>query len=70
VAKRRWAELSTRERRAICVAGALEAAMTVAAMLDLARRSANKVRGPKAAWALASFVQMVGPIDYFAVGRR
>ena len=39
------------------------------AMLDLASRPANKVRGPKAAWALASFVQPVGPIAYFAVGR-
>jgi hypothetical protein len=36
----------------------------------LARRKANKVRGPKVAWAPASFVQLVGLIAYFAAGRR
>ena len=43
---------------------------TTSSPQDLARRPANKVRGPKAAWALASFVQTVGPIAHFAVGRR
>jgi hypothetical protein len=52
------------------LAGAAEAVMTVAAMRDLARRPADKVRGPKAAWVLASFIQPVGPVVYFAAGRR
>ena len=69
MAKKKWSELSTRQRRAIYVAGVLEAAMTTAAMLDLARRPPNKVRGPKAAWVLASFIQPVGPVVYFAAGR-
>ena len=65
-----WAEMSTGQKRAICVVGAIESVLTGAAMMDLARRPTHEVRGPKAAWALAAFVQPVGPIAYFAVGRR
>jgi hypothetical protein len=70
VAKKKWSELSAYQRRAIYVAGAVEAVMTGAALLDLARRPAGQIRGPKVAWALASFVQPVGPIAYFAAARR
>ena len=49
---------------------AVEVVLTTTALVDLARRPAAQVRGPKAAWALASFVQPVGPIAYLALGRR
>jgi hypothetical protein len=66
----KWSELSSSQKRAVYVIGAVEAVMTLAAVRDLSRRTASQVRGPKAAWALAVFVQPVGPIAYFAVGRR
>ncbi len=44
--------------------------MTAVALRDLARRPAEGVRGPKALWAVACFVQPVGPVAYLAVGRR
>lgn len=37
---------------------------------DLAQRTADKVRGPKWAWVLASFINGFGPAAYFAVGRK
>jgi hypothetical protein len=52
------------------VGGLIEAVMTAIALKDLARRPASEVRGPKAAWVLACFVQPVGPIAYFTTGRR
>jgi hypothetical protein len=70
VAKKKWSDLAPTQRRAIGVGGVLEAILTAAALRDLARRSADEVRGPKAAWALAFVVQPFGPIGYFAVGRR
>lgn len=70
MAKKKWSELNPSQQCAICVAGALEVVMTVAALRDLGRRPAAEVRGPKPAWALALFVQPVGPIAYFAYGRR
>jgi hypothetical protein len=70
VENKKWSELSSSQKRAVYVIGAVEAVMTLAAARDLSRRTPSQVRGPKAAWALAVFVQPVGPIAYFAVGRR
>jgi hypothetical protein len=70
VAKSKWSDLTTLQRRAIVVGGALEAVMTLAALRDLAKRRADEVRGPKAAWVLSFVVQPIGPIAYFAVARR
>lgn len=41
-----------------------------AALLDLRRRPAARVRGSKKWWAAASLVNFVGPLAYFAFGRR
>ena len=40
------------------------------ALIDLARRPSRLVRGSKRGWAMACFVQPVGPIAYLAFGRR
>lgn len=68
--KKSWSDLSAGQKRGVSVAGALEVIVTVAALRDLAKRPAEDVRGPKVAWVLASFVQPVGPLAYFAAGRR
>jgi hypothetical protein len=70
MAKKKWSDLTSFQQRVICVGGAAEMVLTVAALRDLARRPAAEVRGAKAAWVLAFFVQPFGPIAYFAVGRR
>lgn len=70
MAKQKWSDLTTMQKRAIGVGGALEAVMTLAALRDLASRRDDEVRGPKAAWVLAFVIQPIGPIAYFAAGRR
>ena len=70
MARKTWAELSRSQKRAVVVAGAVEVALTVAAWRDLATRPASRVRGPKKVWVLAALVQPVGPVAYFALGRR
>jgi len=72
-ARRKWDELSPRTRRLIVVASVVEGALRIAALIDLARRPAGAVRGPKAAWAAAlSLVNSLGvlPIAYVLCGRR
>jgi bacteriorhodopsin len=69
-AKRRWADLSAGQRGAIGGAAVVQVALLVAALLDLRRRPARKVRGDKRLWAAASFVNYIGPLAYFAYGRR
>ncbi|MFN7149064.1 MAG: PLD nuclease N-terminal domain-containing protein [Microthrixaceae bacterium] len=66
---RRWSELSGGQRAAIVAGAAVELALTATALVDLARRPAEQVRGPKALWALGCVIQPVGPIAYLAVGR-
>jgi len=70
VDRKQWSDLSDGQKRAVYVVGAVETALTVLALVDLARRPASAVRGPKAAWAAGAFVQPVGPIAYFLAGRR
>jgi hypothetical protein len=70
MAMQKWSDLTTLQKRAVVVGGALEVVMTLAALRDLASRRGDEVRGPKAAWVLAFVVQPIGPIAYFAAGRR
>jgi hypothetical protein len=68
--KKKWSDLTVPQKRAVYVGGAAEALITIAALRDLARRPADEVRGSKAAWVLAFFVQPIGPIGYFVAARR
>ena len=72
-ARRKWSDLDPRVRRLIMVAGAIEGALKVAALVDLARRPSDGVRGSKARWATAvTLLNSLGavPIAYFVWGRR
>ncbi len=71
--KRRWSELSEASRRLIILAATVEGLLKVTALVDLARRPAEQVRGSKARWALAVvLVNSLGavPLTYLLYGRR
>ena len=68
-----WSDTSERTRRLLIAAAVAEGTLRVVALVDLARRPASQIRGPKWAWATAlAVVSSAGilPISYFAVGRR
>lgn len=67
---RKWNELSSAQRALVVGLGAVETVLTVVALVDLARRPAEQVRGNKWAWAGMCFVQPVGPVAYLVAGRR
>lgn len=70
---RRWSDLSERNRRLLIVAAAVEGALKAAALVDIKRRPADQVRGPKQVWAMVvTLVNSFGaaPLAYFAFGRR
>ncbi|RNI18193.1 hypothetical protein EFY87_18430 [Flexivirga caeni] len=70
---RTWRNLSPTQRRLVITVGALEAAAKAAALIDLSRRPASEIRGPKLLWAVAlPTVNSAGllPAAYFLVGRR
>jgi hypothetical protein len=71
--RRGWSELSQGKRRIIMLAGATEASLKIAALIDIKRRPADQIRGAKQTWAAAvilinSFGVM--PLVYFRFGRR
>ena len=68
--KRHWADLTDQQKALLIAAGVVQVALAATAWVDLARRPAADVRGPKGLWAAAIAVNFVGPITYFAVGRR
>ncbi len=66
--RKHWSDLSDREKTAILVAASVQLSLAATAWWDLAHRPADRVRGPKGAWAAAIAVNFVGPIAYFAAG--
>lgn len=70
MAKKRWSDLSARQRASVVMTGAAQVGLLAAALTDIYRRPAEEVRGNKWLWVAASFVNFVGPISYFLLGRR
>ena len=72
-ARKQWSDLSERTRRLLIAAAAAEGILKVAALIDLKRRPAAQVRGPKWLWATAvTVISSAGvlPVSYFVFGRR
>jgi hypothetical protein len=73
MAKKRWADMSDRQRGLVIAGVAAETALKGVALFDLRRRDPGDVRGPKWAWALGLVtVSSFGilPAAYFLLGRR
>lgn len=66
----RWSDLGGTERAAIVVLGAVQLGLQAAALRDLHRRSDRQLRGSRRIWVAVSFVNFLGPVVYFLVGRR
>ena len=68
--RRRWQDLPPRARRGIGVIAFVQIALLASAAIDLIRRPASEVRGGrKWAWFPVLFVNFVGPVVYFLLGR-
>ncbi len=71
--RRQWSDLDQRTRRFLVAAGVAEGILKVAALIDIKRRPAGQIRGPK--WLWAAVITVVGsagvvPVSYFLFGRR
>ena len=73
MARKQWSDLSERTRRLLIGAAVAEGILKVAALIDIRRRPASQIRGPKWVWAaMVAVVSSAGvvPVSYFAFGRR
>ena len=68
--KKSWSDLSSGEQAAFIVLGAVQIGLLAAALWDLAHRSADEVRGDRRMWAGLVFINWIGPLAYFTVGRK
>jgi Phospholipase_D-nuclease N-terminal len=69
-AKKRWADLSDGQRALLLAAAAAELTLKITALVDIKRRPAARIRGPKAMWRAAMAVNLIGPVSYFLFGRK
>jgi hypothetical protein len=70
---RRWSDLSDRSRMLLIAAASAEAILKAAVIIDIRRRPASQIRGSKRMWIAAAVLVNsagVGPLSYFAFGRR
>jgi hypothetical protein len=68
-----WSDLRERTRRLLITAAVVEGILKVAALIDIKRRPASQIRGPKWIWAsVVAVVSSAGvvPVSYFVFGRR
>ena len=71
--RKQWSDLSPRTRRLLTVAAVIEAILKLAALIDIRRRPASQIRGPKWLWAtVVTVISSAGvlPVSYFVFGRR
>ena len=72
-AKRTWSDLDGSTRKLIIAVAVAEGILKAAALIDIKRRPASQIRGPKWLWApVVAVVNSAGvvPISYFVFGRR
>jgi hypothetical protein len=67
---KRWSDFSRKQRVSIVFLGTIQIGLLAMALWDLARRSAEELRGSKRMWAGLVFINWIGPLAYFAIGRK
>ena len=70
MAKKKWSDLTSGQRKAMIALGTVEVALASAAYIDLIRRPADEVDGGKGKWAAIIAINIIGPIAYFTRGRK
>jgi hypothetical protein len=71
--REQWSDLSPPARGLLIAAAVTDVTLRVAALIDITRRPASQIRGPKWAWAaVVAVVNSAGvlPVTYFALARR
>jgi len=62
--------LSPAKRRGVLALVALEGVLVALTERDIARRPADRIRGPKLLWRVIATQNVVGPAAYALLGRR
>ena len=66
----KWENLSDGQRTFLRIAAVAELTLKITALIDIKRRPAELIRGPKGVWRAAMLINLIGPLSYFAFGRK
>jgi hypothetical protein len=68
--RRRWHDLGPGARAAVIIGAVIQFGLLGAAQVDIKRRTAEQLNGPRWLWIGVSLINFVGPVAYFLFGRR
>ena len=68
--KKSFRDLSGGQRLRVATMAGLQLVLQTAALKDLKKRPAALINGPKPVWFAASFLNFIGPVAYFLLGRK
>jgi hypothetical protein len=63
-------DLTDAQQRGIVFLGVLQLALLITALIDIRRRPADAINGSKRLWTAIVFINGIGPLAYFVVGRK
>ena len=66
----KWSDLTPGQQNAIKILAVADLIAKIVMLIDIRRRPANLIRGPKRLWRAAAAVNTLGPLAYFTLGRR
>lgn len=67
--KKKWSEMTLIQKVVVVLLGTLQVTLLAAALWDIRNRPEEEIRGNKRFWTAVVFVNFVGPIAYFTLGR-
>jgi hypothetical protein len=68
--QKQWNDLTNTQKRGIVLLGVLQLMLLAAALLDMRRRPVDAINGSKRLWRMLVFINFIGPIAYFLLGRK
>lgn len=66
----KWSDLTPGQKNAIKILAVTDLIAKIVMLIDIRRRPASLIRGPKRLWRAAAAVNTLGPLAYFTLGRR
>lgn len=68
--QKRWRDVTGAQKRSIIMLGVVQVCLLGAALWDIRRRPADQIRGSKWLWTAIVFINYIGPLAYFIIGRK
>ncbi len=68
--RKQWRDLTTRQRWGIQVGIIVQFTLLAAALWDMWHRPAEQINGSRRVWTLVAFINYIGPVAYFLLGRK